>query len=367
MARLGALSPLLRGTRMSRVAPSASHPLRKPPISPRRLFSSSTQKYATWGFIGLGQMGYNMAKNIQSKIPATDTLMIRDVNQDTTVRFVEEARQAAKRAAAAGTGTGMANVVVAESARDMAEQATVVITSLPEPQHVKDVFYSILRHGELPPLEQERLFIDTSTIDPSSSKEIANAIHTTGQGRFVDAPVSGGVVGARNGTLSFMFGATSQTGQFIDRVRSVLSLMGKNAWHMGAPGAGVSGKLVNNYILAINNIATAEAMNLGLRWGLDPKTLADMVSTSTGRCWPMEVNNPVPGVVETAPASRDYAGGFGVSLMKKDLRLAITAAEESGSPLPLADVARTVYNAVEEEHRGKDFSVVYKWLQDKSQ
>lgn len=183
----------------------------------------------------------------------------------------------------------------------------------------------------------------------------------------MDAPVSGGVVGARNGTLSFMFGATSQTGQLIDRVRSVLSLMGKNAWHMGAPGAGVSGKLVNNYILAINNIATAEAMNLGLRWGLDPKTLADMVSTSTGRCWPMEVNNPVPGVVETAPASRDYAGGFGVSLMKKDLRLAITAAEESGSPLPLADVARTVYNAVEEEHRGKDFSVVYKWLQDKSQ
>ncbi|RAL17011.1 3-hydroxyisobutyrate dehydrogenase [Aspergillus homomorphus CBS 101889] len=309
-------------------------------------------------------MGYNMAKNIRSKIPASDTLMIRDVIQDTTARFVEEARQAA----AGGTaGTGTSNIIVADSVRDIAEQATVLITSLPEPQHVKDVFYSILRHGDLPALEQERLFIDTSTIDPTSSKEIANAIHSTRQGRFVDAPVSGGVVGARNGTLCFMFGATSQSGQFIDRVRSVLSLMGKNAWHMGAPGAGVSGKLVNNYILAINNIATAEAMNLGMRWGLDPKTLADMVNTSTGRCWPMEVNNPVPGVVDTAPASRDYAGGFGVRLMKKDLRLAITAAEESGSPLPLADVARTVYNAVEEEHRGKDFSVVYKWLRDKSQ
>jgi 3-hydroxyisobutyrate dehydrogenase len=211
------------------------------------------------------------------------------------------------------------------------------------------------------------LFIDTSTIDPASSKELANAIHTTRQGRFVDAPMSGGVVGARAGTLSFMFGASSQTGELIERVRSVLMLMGKKAWHMGPPGTGVSAKLANNYILAINNIATAEAMNLGMRWGLDPKTFADMVNTSTGRCWPMEVNNPVPGVVATAPASRGYEGGFGVSLMNKDLRLALTAAKESGTPLALGDQARGVYNSVEEEHRGKDFSVVYKWLQDRSQ
>jgi 3-hydroxyisobutyrate dehydrogenase len=242
-----------------------------------------------------------------------------------------------------------------------------MITSLPEPEHVKDVFHSIMKHGDLPALEEERLFIDTSTIDPASSKEIANAVHATRTGRFVDAPMSGGVVGARAGTLCFMFGASSQTGQLIERVRAVLMLMGKKAWHLGPPGAGVSGKLANNYILAINNIATAEAMNLGIRWGLDPKSLADMINTSTGRCWPMEVNNPVPGVVETAAASRGYEGGFGVSLMKKDLRLAITAAKESGTPLALAETAREVYNSVEKEYRGKDFSVVYKWLQDRSE
>jgi 3-hydroxyisobutyrate dehydrogenase len=243
---------------------------------------------------------------------------------------------------------------------------TTLITSLPEPEHVKNVFYCILRHDDLPALEKERLFIDTSTIDPASSKEIANAIHTTRQGRFVDAPMSGGVVGARAGTLSFMFGASSQNGQLVDRVQSVLTLMGKKVWHMGPSGTGVSAKLANNYLLAINNIATAEVMNLGIRCGLDPKTLADLVNTSTGRCWPMEVNNPVPGVVETAPASREYEGGFGISLMSKDLRLAISAAEDSGTPLALADIARGVYKAVEDEHRGKDFSVVYKWLQERS-
>lgn len=242
-----------------------------------------------------------------------------------------------------------------------------MVSSLPESQHVVDVYHSILKQGELPKLAEERLFIDTSTIDPVTSKDIANAIHTTQAGRFVDAPVSGGVVGARAGTLSFMFGASAQPEEFLERVRNVLSLMGKRAWHLGEPGSGVSGKLANNYILAINNIATAEAMNLGMRWGLDPKALAEMINSSTGRCWPSEINNPVPGVVETAPASRGYEGGFGVSLMHKDLRLALTAAEESGTPLALGSQAREVYSAVEKAHKGKDFSVVYQWLHDKSQ
>ncbi|KAA8651340.1 uncharacterized protein ATNIH1004_000222 [Aspergillus tanneri] len=347
LRRAGAPKPCL-----SRSLPSAT-----------RAFSVSTRRDATWGFIGLGQMGYAMAKNLRAKIPASDTLIIRDVNEDATKRFVQETQKAAR---SSGAGDDTSKVLVAQNAREVAEQSTVMITSLPEPEHVKNVFYGVLRSGELPALEQERLFIDTSTIDPASSKEIANAIHTTNQGRFVDAPMSGGVVGARAGTLSFMFGASSQSGQLVERVNSVLLLMGKKAMHMGPSGTGVSAKLANNYILAINNIATAEAMNLGMRWGLDPKALAELVNTSTGRCWPMEINNPVPGVVETAPASRGYEGGFGVGLMNKDLRLALAAAKESGSPLALGDMARNVYNAVEEEHRGKDFSVVYKWLQDRS-
>jgi 3-hydroxyisobutyrate dehydrogenase len=305
-------------------------------------------------------MGYNMAKNLRAKIPAADTLIIRDVNEEAAKRFVAEAQETAHN-------PNENRVEIAQNAREVAEKSTVMITSLPESQHVIDVFHSILKAGKLPALEEERLFIDTSTIDPVTSKDIANAIHTTQAGRFVDAPVSGGVVGARAGTLSFMFGASSQSEELLQRIRGVLAHMGKRAWHLGEPGAGVSGKLANNYMLAINNIATAEAMNLGIRWGLDPKALADLINSSTGRCWPSEVNNPVPGVVDTAPASRGYEGGFGISLMNKDLRLALEAAEQAGATLALGDEARNVYNAVEEAHRGKDFSVVYQWLQSKSE
>ncbi|KAJ5083379.1 hypothetical protein N7456_012806 [Penicillium angulare] len=332
--------------------------------NPVRTFTTTQHRDATWGFIGLGQMGFNMAKNLRAKIPPTDTLIVRDVNEEASRRFVAENIEIYR---GTGTSTSKHQVQIAENARELAEKSSVIVTSLPESQHVVEVFHSILKPGKLPAVEQERLFIDTSTIDPVTSKDIANAIHSTQAGRFVDAPVSGGVVGARAGTLSFMFGATSHTAEFLDRVKGVLSLMGKKMWHLGEPGAGVSGKLANNYILAINNIATAEAMNLAVRWGLEPKSLAEMINSSTGRCWPSEINNPVPGVVETAPASRDYQGGFGVSLMHKDLRLALEAAEKSDTPLELGRQAREVYSAVEKAHRGKDFSVVYRWLQEKSQ
>lgn len=208
-------------------------------------------------------------------------------------------------------------------------------------------------------LTKERLFIDCSTIDPLSSKEVANAVHTTEQGRFVDAPMSGGVVGAKAGTLTFMLGAPAS---HVSRVESILLMMGKRVLHCGEQGAGLSGKLANNYLLAINNIATAEAMNLGIKWGLDPKVLANLINVSTGKCWPSEINNPVKGVVEGAPASRDYSGGFGISLMKKDLTLAIMAAREAGAKLELGDRAREVYDSAEKEYKGKDFSVVYRYL-----
>jgi 3-hydroxyisobutyrate dehydrogenase-like beta-hydroxyacid dehydrogenase len=186
-------------------------------------------------------------------------------------------------------------------------------------------------------------------------------VHTTQQGRFVDAPMSGGVVGATAGTLTFMLGAPEPV---ISRVEEVLLKMGKRVLHCGPQGAGLSGKLANNYLLAINNIATAEAMNLGIKWGLDPKTLGNLINISTGKCWPSEINNPVQGVVEGAPASRDYSGGFGLSLMKKDLGLAILAAQEAGARLELGARAGEVYDAAEQQDdcKGRDFSVVYRYL-----
>lgn len=229
---------------------------------------------------------------------------------------------------------------------------------------MKGVFGEILASKlPQPPTESSRIFIDCSTIDPTTSRGVAKQVSEHGEANYVDAPMSGGVVGARAGSLTFMVGADKS---LMERVEAILLLMGKKVWHMGAQGTGLSGKLANNYALAINNIGAAEAMNLGIKWGIEPKALADLLNSATGRSWPTEINNPVPGVLETAPSSRGYEGGFGVSLMKKDLRLAMSAAEEAGAKLVLADTAKEVYDHTEKDHKGKDFSVVYKWLTGKS-
>lgn len=235
-----------------------------------------------------------------------------------------------------------------------------IITALPEPKHVKSVFDEIVKGGlPKPPSESSRLYIDCSTIDPTTSREVAKSVKDSGDADFVDAPMSGGVVGAGAATLTFMVGSEKE---LLSRIEPILLMMGKKVWHMGPQGTGLSGKLANNYALAINNIGAAEAFNLGIRWGIEAKALADLLNSATGRSWPTEVNPPVPGVKENVPSSRDYAGGFGVSLMKKDLGLAIKAANEAGARLVLADVARTIYDETEKEHKGKDFSVVYRWL-----
>ena len=246
--------------------------------------------------------------------------------------------------------------------RKLTNYQETVITVLPEPSHVRSVFADILsvtsNSGQSHP---SRLFIDCSTIDPTTSREVADLISSTKQGTFVDAPMSGGVVGATAGTLTFMLGCSPTT---LPIAEPILLKMGKRVLHCGDQGAGLVSKLANNYLLAISNIATAEAMNLGIKAGLDPKVLANVINVSTGKCWPSEVNNPVAGVVEGAPAGRDYAGGFGVGLMKKDLGLAIEAAREAGATLVLGEKAGEVYKKVSEDEgcKGRDFSVVYRWL-----
>ncbi|KAI1804176.1 putative 3-hydroxyisobutyrate dehydrogenase G6G8.5 [Daldinia bambusicola] len=315
----------------------------------RRAFSATPRRWESYGFIGLGQMGYQMAKNLQAKLPPSDSVKLFDINGEAVKRLAEEMRT---------SQTGGAAVEVARDVGDAAEESDVVITVLPEPSHVKSVYREILS-PDLP--RKDRVYIDCSTIDPSSSREVAGWVADANQGQFVDAPMSGGVVGATAGTLTFMLGAPDA---LVPKLELILLRMGRRVLHCGAQGNGLSAKLANNYLLAINNIATAEAMNLGIRWGLDPKTLANVINVSTGRCWPSEVNNPVKGVVEGAPASRDYAGGFGIGLMKKDLKLAIVAAREAEAKLELGDRARQVYEEAEkvEKCKGRDFSVIYRFL-----
>ncbi|KAI1447791.1 putative 3-hydroxyisobutyrate dehydrogenase G6G8.5 [Annulohypoxylon stygium] len=315
----------------------------------QRAFSVTPKRLESYGFIGLGQMGYQMAKNLQSNLSSNDSIRLFDINKDAMKRLADEMK---------ASQTGGAAVDLAQNANDAAKDSDIVITVLPEPSHVKSVYREILS-PDLP--RRNRIYIDSSTIDPSSSREVASWVADAKQGQFVDAPMSGGVVGATAATLTFMLGAPDA---LVPKLEPLLLQMGKRVLHCGVQGTGLSAKLANNYILAINNIATAEGMNLGIRWGLDPKTLANIINISSGRCWPSEVNNPVKGVVESAPASRDYAGGFGISLMKKDLKLAIAAAKEADAKLELGDRAKQVYEEAEqvESCRGRDFSVIYRFL-----
>ncbi|KAG6062150.1 hypothetical protein E4U33_006591 [Claviceps sp. LM78 group G4] len=316
-----------------------------------------------------------MAQNLRSKLQPTDSLSLFDANPHVMKKLKTD------MSAAAGKGP---RTELAESASAAAQDADTVVTVLPSPQHVRTVYDDILTHSsssssssspetrtrtrirtktktknETQP--QPRLFIDCSTIDPSTSRRVAQQISSSHQGHFVDAPMSGGVVGASAGSLTFMLGSPPE---IVPRVQPTLLRMGAHVLHCGDQGAGLAAKLANNYLLALSNIATAEAMNLGMRWGLDPRTLARVINLSTGRCWPSEVNNPVPGVVSAAPASRDYEGGFALSLMSKDLRLAVMAAREAGAVMPLAGPALGVYEAAAglEECKGRDFSVVYRYL-----
>ncbi|KAG0637963.1 NAD binding domain of 6-phosphogluconate dehydrogenase-domain-containing protein [Tuber brumale] len=289
-------------------------------------------------------MGYPMARNLRVKASADDMLVIFDVNKDATKRFVDE------------LGATYKKVVVAGKLEEVVDRSDTIITMLPEPQHVKAVFNSFLNVSSSPAGMERKLFIDCSTIDIPTSLSVGKFVCESAlNGQFVDAPVSGGTVGAAAGTLTFMVGSGLV---LLPRITPLLSHMGSRVIHCGPPGAGLAGKLSNNYLLAIGNIATAEAMNLGIKLGLDSKVLKDLINVSSGRCWSSEINNPVDTI------QREFRGGFGVSLMKKDLKLAIQAAEETGAKLVMGERAREVYEAVEriEECKGRDFSVVYRWL-----
>ncbi|MCJ1477665.1 hypothetical protein MMC13_006338 [Lambiella insularis] len=301
-----------------------------------------------------------MARNLRAKISDNDTLVVCDNNSRTSSQFLKDMTSS--------TGGKDLKLEVAQDPREVAEKSSTLLTALPEPSHVKGVFESILS-SPLPTLEgssyDSRLFIDASTIDPTTSRSIASSVHSSGAGHFVDAPMSGGAVGASKATLTFMLGCDSD--EAFERARATLSLIGARVLQMGPQGAGLAAKLANNYILAISNIAVCEAMNLGLKNGLDPKKLGELINSSSGRCWASEVNNPVEGVSEGSPAGRGYEGGFGVGLMRKDLRLALEAAkgmEEGELKLILGDLAQRVYETVEQAESGKDFSVVYKWLSE---
>jgi 3-hydroxyisobutyrate dehydrogenase len=276
-----------------------------------------TQRIA---FIGLGNMGGPMAANLARK--------------GFDVCAFDLAPSALQQAGDAGCR-------IAPSPRDAIANADFVITMLPTGKIVESLL--IDDDKLLDAIPETALVIDSSTVSPDNSRRIAREAIARGL-HFIDAPVSGGTAAAAAGTLSFMCGGDAAD---VERAKTVLSAMGANVFHAGDHGAGSVAKICNNMLLAIHMIGTAEALQLGVNNGLDPKVLSNIMLKSSGCNWSLEKYNPYPGVLENVPSSRNYQGGFLVNLMLKDLGLAMEVAENSHSKVAMGRLADELY----QQHR----------------
>nr|WP_120491661.1 3-hydroxyisobutyrate dehydrogenase [Corynebacterium lactis] len=300
---------------------------------------------STIAFIGLGNMGGPMAANL--------------VSAGHTVRGFDLSDAARATAEEAGAYTF-------DSAVEAADGAEVVITMLPNGGLVKQVIGDILEAtgpgsagSEGGP---ERLFIDSSTIAVTEAREAAELVQAAGS-CFVDAPVSGGMAGAQAGTLAFMVGGDKND---FDAAKPLLEAMGRSITHCGGIGNGQAVKACNNMILAVHQIALAEAIVLGERLGLDHQAFFDVVSNATGASWALITNAPVPDVVPTSPANKDFAPGFASALMLKDLKLAMASAEETHTDTVLGRIAAGQYaDFVDAGNGGLDFSAIINEVRSK--
>lgn len=296
-------------------------------------------------FLGLGHMGGPMAVNL---VAAGYTVTGFDP--------VPAARAAAEQR----------GVPMARSAEEAVESAGIVVTMLPSGRLVLDAYRGAGGEvGLLTAAAPDTLFLDCSTIDVHEAREAAELVLAAGH-RSVDAPVSGGVVGAEAGTLTFMLGAREED---LDAVRPLLDVMGGKTVHCGGPGTGQAAKVCNNLLLGVSMIGAVEAFVLGEKLGLTHQALYDVIATSSGQCWSVTTNCPVPGPVPTSPANRDYSPGFASQLMLKDLGLAEQALRSTGVAADLAPIAAAVYRAwvQDEDGAGKDFSGVIERLRSRSQ
>ena len=283
-------------------------------------------------FIGLGNMGAPMALNL---VAAGHEV----VGFDTVARDLD-------------------GVTFAGSAPAAVESADAVITMLPNGAALDAVYGEIVDRAE-----RGALLIDCSTVDVEAAGRAHERAGAAGLDS-VDAPVSGGVMGATNGTLTFMIGGTDAA---LDRAEPVLAPMASRTVRCGGPGAGQAAKLCNNMLLAISMIGAGEAFNLGRRLGLDDQALFDVISTASGQCWSVNTYCPVPGPVPTSPANNDYRPGFAVDLMVKDLGLAAEAARGASAATPLGDAARALYNEHREGGFGSaDFSGIIRMIAERS-
>ena len=290
------------------------------------------------GFIGLGNMGGPMVRNL---IRAGHSLKVFDLSEE-AINFAVQL-----------------GAVASESVKEAAIGVDFVVTMLPVGINVKEVF---MNDGVIAAADAGTIMIDSSTIDVETAQATYLAAKAAGFD-MIDAPVSGGVLGADAGTLTFMCGGDKKT---FEKAKPILQDMGKNIIHCGKAGLGQATKICNNMLAGINALAAAEAMVMGERLGVAPETLYNVISTSTGRSYIFENSNPIPGVSASSPANNNFKPGFMAKLMLKDLRLSQAAAQSASTSTPLGAVATASFQQLIENGYGDyDTSSIIKVIDPK--
>ena len=295
---------------------------------------------AVIGFIGLGNMGGPMAKNL---LKSGHTVYAFDLSPAALDEVVN------------------AGGVAASSATQACEKAEVVISMLPAGEHVQSVYQG--EGGLLAQLADGVLVLDASTIDAGTACEVGSAAAERGID-FMDTPVSGGVAAAQAGTLAFMCGGSTEA---FARARPILEAMGngEKIFHAGPAGAGQVAKAANNMLLAIHMIGTCEALSMGAAHGLEPAVLSDIMKASSGNNWSLQVYNPWPDVMPDVPSSKDYQPGFMVDLMVKDLGLANKVADDADIKNTMGKLALSLYQDHQEQGNGqRDFSSILEQIRE---
>ena len=281
------------------------------------------------GFIGLGNMGKGMAINLaKNKL----NVIGYDINNSCYNSLNSQ------------------NIKTVNDLKSLVELSDIIITMLPDGKIVKSVWMEIIKYTK-----PNQYLIDCSTIDVKTSKYIQNKAKDNNL-FTLDAPVSGGVIGADQGTLTFMVGGQVD---IYNKIKYLFDIMGKNSILCGAEGAGQSAKICNNMLLASTMIAVGESFNLGKNLGLDLKKLFDVISTSTGSCWAVNSYCPIKGVGPNSPSDNNFKGGFATALMYKDLGLAIDAATQTNSEVNYGLQTYKKYMEMVRNNKGNlDFSNV---------
>jgi 3-hydroxyisobutyrate dehydrogenase len=307
-------------------------------------------------------MGQHMARHIYSQLEPKDELFVYDTNPSAATAFVDNVTKLHPN-----NGSKLHQL---NSLSDFPKQHApmdFIVTMVPEGKHVNAVVSELVSHYKETPTTHPLTIIDSSTISIPESRVAAELVKSEiPHFEFIDTPVSGGVAGARKGTLTFMV-SKQQDSAITPQLNTLLKKMGKNIFACGAAsGSGLAAKLANNYCLAVTNLAVCDAFQLANAFGLDVKKFADIVAVSTGKSWASVDNCPIPGVYpeNELPADVNYKGGFVTKLTRKDLTIAMDCAKEYHRPLYLGETSKYWYDKAceRDDLANRDLGVLYEYL-----